>query len=376
MGDALSPRKRELVLGFDRVVSGMSVREFCHVHSVSTSTFYRLRERAAIEGTAGALRPRSRAPKRPATLYGEATDALIRAVREQLQVEGMEAGPWSIWWRMLQNGMAPVPSRSTIARRLRMMGLAGPAPQKRPRSSWRRFSRSAANELWQLDGMEFHLPGRERVTIYHAVDDCTRFVTGLWARPGGESIRATRQFLDTAFSRWGIPAAVLTDNGPAFNTHRRGMVGETEVWLASQGVRPISGRVGHPQTQGKVERAHQSVHAWLDARTITTLDELNHVLDEFSDHYSHRRQHQGLGLRITRRRHGQPVRRVDRGTRPVDHLPCRRHRPRRRALARTQTHEAIHDQSPQAAPPHRAAAPEPIPRSVPEVTTRALSQKS
>jgi putative transposase len=138
-----------------------------------------------------------------------------------------------------------------------------------------------------------------QVTIYQVVDDCTRLMVVLTARAGGETSVATQQVLAAAFDQYGPPAAVLTDNGPAFNQHRRGRLSGTEIWLAGQGIRPISGRVGHPQTQGKIERAHQPVQAWLDRHPIHDLDQLNQTLDHYRQHYNQRRQHQGLGLRIT-----------------------------------------------------------------------------
>jgi transposase InsO family protein len=298
MGNALSPRKRELVLAFDPVLAGMSVGQFCRVNGIGRSSFYRLRARAEAEGVAAALVPRSRAPHRPARRFGVFTDEAITVVRGQLESEGVEAGPWSIWWRMLQSGVDPVPSRSTIARRLRLLGLVTATPSKRPRSSYKRFTRSAANELWQLDGIEWSVAG-QRVTIYQVVDDCTRLMTALTARSGAESSTATQQVLAAAFAWYGSPAAVLTDNGAAFNQHRRGRLSSTEIWLARQGIRPISGRVGHPQTQGKIERAHQPVQRWLDKHPVADLDQLDQTLQAYRSYYNRQRQHQGLGIRIT-----------------------------------------------------------------------------
>ena len=68
---------------------------------------------------------------------------------------------------------------------------------------------------------------------------------------------------------------------------------------ASLGVRPISGRVGHPQTQGKVERSHQPAAAWLRAHPASTLEELNAELDRFTSYYNTERQHQGHGVALT-----------------------------------------------------------------------------
>ena len=53
MGVALSPRKREAVLRFDPVVSQETVGSFCRRLEISTSSFYRLRATAGVEGFAG-----------------------------------------------------------------------------------------------------------------------------------------------------------------------------------------------------------------------------------------------------------------------------------------------------------------------------------
>lgn len=271
---------------------------FCHRQGISTSTFYRLRERAREQGVAAAMAPASRAPLNPAKRYDTFTDQAIRQLREQLVDEGYEAGPWSIWWRMFQAGIEPLPSRSTIARRLRALGLVEPCPRKRPRASWRRFTRSRANELWQLDGIEWRIEGQLN-TIYQIHDDCTRMLVSLSAHAGGETINGTRHALQAGFDAFGMPAAVLTDNGRAFNQHRYGSHSATETWLAGLGIRPISGAVMHPQTQGKVERAHQPVQHWLERRTITSLAHLNQQLGIFQRYYNTERQHQALGLGIT-----------------------------------------------------------------------------
>ena len=298
MGAALSPRLREAVLRFDPLVADESVVMFCHRLGIGTSTFYRLRERGRQQGVAAALVPASRAPLHPSRRYDAFTDEAISQLREQLLEEGYEAGPWSIWWRLFQAGVAPLPSRSTIARRLRALGLVEPCPRKRPRSSWHRFARSRANELWQLDGIEWRID-EAPVTIYQIHDDCTRMLVALNAAAGGETSVGARGALQAGFDGYGMPAAVLTDNGRAFNQHRLGHHSSTETWLASLGIRPISGSVRHPQTQGKVERAHQPVQRWLERRAITSLEELNHQLGVFQRYYNTERQHQALGLGIT-----------------------------------------------------------------------------
>ena len=276
----------------------MSVEEFCAQVGISRASFYRIRRRAEHEGLAAALTARSRAPRHPARVWDQGTDERIAQVRADLLAAGREAGPASVWWVMSQGASVPAPSRATIARSLRRAGLVVPAPRKRPRTSYKRFTRSAANEMWQIDGFQWRLEDR-LVTVYQVVDDCSRVITALRACWGGESVAGTRMVLEEAFATWGRPAAILSDNALAFNTSRITGPGATEKWLASLGVRPISGRVGHPQTQGKVERSHQPAAAWLRAHPASTLEELNAELDRFTSYYNTERQHQGHGVALT-----------------------------------------------------------------------------
>lgn len=299
MGSALSPRVREQIVRFDPDVEQVSVSEFCRRAGISTSSFYRVRDKATERGLAATLVPESRAPKHPATIYTDWTRLLVRVTHAELVAEGKDCGPWSVEWRLFQREADPLPSRSTIARILRSEGLSAPSPRKRPRASYRRFRRARANELWQLDGMEWHLPEIGLVTIYHVVDDHSRLCPALIAVAGGESTAGARQALQSGIDAFGPPQSVLSDNGAAFNQHRRGRLSATEVWLAGLGIRPISGRVSHPQTQGKVERSHQPLQRWLHARTPTTLQDLTQALDGYRNWYNHERQHQGLGHHLT-----------------------------------------------------------------------------
>lgn len=299
MGNALPPRMREAIVRFDPVVEGISVAEWCRRHQVSTSTFYRIKDKADCGGLAEAMRVESRAPKHPARRYGPHTTALVRHVHAQLVDQGMDCGPWSVEWRLFQLGIDPRPSRSTIARIMRTEGLSAPSPRKRPRASYSRFRRDRANVLWQLDGIAWQLPDIGLVTIYQVIDDHSRYCPALLALPGGETHHGAKAVLQAGFDDCGMPRILLTDNARAFNQHRLGRLSATEIWLASLGIRPISGRIGHPQTQGKNERSHQPLQRWLAAHPVGTVEQLQRTLDDFRHVYNHEGQHQALGHHLT-----------------------------------------------------------------------------
>jgi hypothetical protein len=90
----------------------------------------------------------------------------------------------------------------------------------------------------------------------------------------------------------------LTDNGSVYTSRFTGGRNAFEYVLALLGVRQKNGSPGHPQTQGKTERFHQTLQRWLRSRPpARTLTELQRQLDEFRAHYNERRPHRALGRR-------------------------------------------------------------------------------
>lgn len=76
----------------------------------------RVRRAADEQRQVRALTAASRAPKKPARRWGADTDAVIAQVRADLEAQGKEPGPWSVWWVLSQGGSRQAPSRSTTFR--------------------------------------------------------------------------------------------------------------------------------------------------------------------------------------------------------------------------------------------------------------------
>jgi hypothetical protein len=105
-----------------------------------------------------------------------------------------------------------------------------------------------------------------------------------------------RSALQAAFERYGLPEAILCDNGGPW-----GRSGDTaghtalSVWLLRLGVRVLHGRPYHPQTQGKEERFHRTLEQELLSRH--TWRDLAHCAAEFPRYrqrYNHERPHDSL----------------------------------------------------------------------------------
>ncbi len=249
------------------------------------------------DGGLDALEPRSR---RPLTNPGRMPDPVrerIVALRIELTARGLDAGPVTIAWHLGREGLT-APSTSTIRRILHAAGLVVPEPRKRPRSSWIRFEAGAPNELWQSDFTHWRLADGSEVEILNWLDDHSRYLLACTAfrRVAGDDVVAA---FTAAGDAHGWPAATLTDNGSVYTSRFTGGRNGFEYLLAYLGIRQKNGAPGHPQTQGKIERFHQTLKRWLGCRPAArTLAELQAQLDAFRVEYNELRPHRATG-RIT-----------------------------------------------------------------------------
>ena len=122
------------------VVEGRSKSEVARDYRVSRYWVQTLVKRFQAEGEA-AFEPRSRRPHRsPQQVSAELEDRIIR-LRRELSKKGLDAGAETIRAHLARTtaGRQPIPAVATIWRVLVRRGFVTPQPQKRPKSSYRRF---------------------------------------------------------------------------------------------------------------------------------------------------------------------------------------------------------------------------------------------
>jgi putative transposase len=302
-------RKRAIMQLMDAMfVAGAevsNVAEWCRVNGVDRRTFYRHRARARVEGR---WQPRSRRPKTTPHATPEPVVAEIVRLRHALApdngadfirdelAEIADVAGWA------ERGLR-VPARATINRVLDRHGLLEPSPRKRPRSSWRRFVYARPRDCYQIDATETALADGTKVVVFDVLDDCTRMLVACRAA-ASETTTAAVEAVTAAFTEFGAPGIVLSDNGSAFTgRNRHDNAGPTRFarTVTAAGTRLIHSSPYHPQTCGKVERHHQTLKKWLARQpTPASLPELQTLLDIYRDHYNTRRRHSAIG-RVTPR---------------------------------------------------------------------------
>jgi transposase InsO family protein len=177
--------------------------------------------RYEAEGAA-AFEPRSRRPHHNPHAIGPALEERIVRLRKSLDKAGYDAGAATIAAHLARDPqVTKVPAVSTIWRILSRRGFVIAQPQKRPRSSWKRFEAQQPNELWQADVTHWRLGDHSEVEILDIVDDHSRLAIASIARPTVTGPDVVDTFV-AAFAHWGTPAGVLTDNGAIFTAKQRG----------------------------------------------------------------------------------------------------------------------------------------------------------
>jgi len=155
-----------------------------------------------------------------------------------------------------------------------------------------RFERANSNELWQVDFKKVGTRKNRREAM-SVLDDSRRYCIALEVVPD-QTLKSAWEVLWNSFGEFGLPAGMLSDNGPAFRNNATWRWSSFDLRLMLLGIKPAHGKPYHPQTQGKVERLHGTIEREIrfEDRTDVPL-----VLREFRDRYNWVRPHQALDLK-------------------------------------------------------------------------------
>lgn len=264
-----------------------SIAELCRDYGISRPTGYLWLNRYQAVGSVNGLVEGSRRPLNSPQRTDEKVEAAVVALREKTGWGGPKIAKV-----LAKRGLQVAPA--TAQRILKRAGLV--VPPKVAKTT-KRFEKAECNELAQMDFKgEYTMPGGKSYPL-SLLDDCSRYCHGLWplAGTGGEGVK---QSLESYFREHGVPLSILMDHGtPWYSTTNRHGLTWVSVWLLKQGVSLRYSGVGHPQTQGKVERFHQTLKSRTRHRGApTTLGEWERWAMEFRHEYNHDRPHESLGM--------------------------------------------------------------------------------
>ena len=153
---------------------------------------------------------------------------------------------------------------------------------------------TAINQLWQTDFTYLKITGWGWYYLSTVLDDFSRYIVAWKLCPTmcADDVTAT---LELALSASGLDHVtvahrprLLSDNGASY------VAGDLAKWLEGKGMEHVRGAPYHPQTQGKIERWHQTLKNRILLDNYYLPGDLERQIDAFVAHYNHVRYHESL----------------------------------------------------------------------------------
>ena len=270
---------------------GVNLSELCRRFGISRKTGYQWLRRYRADGLP-ALQDRSPRPRRSPRRTSPAVEQRVVARRHAHPTKGSH-----VLARMLTDrGDKMVLAKSTSTTILRRHDRIAPAESAK-RQPYQRFEHAHPNELWPLDCKgHFPLGSGGRCHPLTVLDDHSRFSLGVraCANEPGPTVQGQ---LTASFQHYGLPTAMLVDNGPPWGQDRAHPFPPLTVWLLHLGIRVVHSRPDHPQPLGKLERFQRSLQAEL--RQGHHCPDLGHCqarFDRWRHFYNLERPHHALAL--------------------------------------------------------------------------------
>jgi len=257
---------------------------------IPKTTFYRWYDRYLAFGEAGL---EDRRPH-PGRVWNRIPDEVREHVVD-LALEEPELSPRELAVRFTDQEKQYI-SESSVYRILRAQDLvASPAFNVIKASDEFHDKTARPNQLWQTDFTYLKVVGWGWFYLSTILDDYSRYIVA-WRLSTTMKAGDVTATLEDALAASGCDSAMvrhkprlLSDNGSSYISR------DLADWLEDQGMDHVRGAPNHPQTQGKIERWHQTLKNRILLENYYLPGALEEAVAAFIDHYNHVRRHESLG---------------------------------------------------------------------------------
>ena len=261
--------------------SRVSVRQTLRQMGVPKSTYYRWRS-----GT--------RAPDRRTRTIP--WNRLTEGERERVLAVARASPPWSsrqvAAWITDNDGFSV--SESSVFRILKREGLVRRIPVPVPASNEFRHKTTAPHQLWATDASYFRVVGWGYYYMVTVLDDYSRFILA-WRLQVDMTTPSLIEVIQDAIDLTGMTDVPVEDRTRLLSDNGSGYVSRLfREYLQLVGIRHVLAAPYHPQTNGKLERYHQTLKRDVNQLPYDVPRELEVAIGKFVDFYNYRRYHKAL----------------------------------------------------------------------------------
>jgi putative transposase len=253
---------------------------------VPRSTYYRWRS----QQRQGKLGSSSQNPKIPWNRLSSQEEAVVLAnARKHPDLSSRQLAAW------ITDHQDFSVSEATVYRILRRAGLVKSPELKLLAGKEYHRKTTGPHQLWATDASYFRVVGWGYYYLVTVMDDYSRFVLA-WKLQTDMTADSLIEVVQLAVDATGMTEVPVEDRTRLLSDNGSGYVSRAfRDYLHLVGIHHILASPFHPQTNGKLERYHQSIKQEVNQLPYEMPADLEQAIAEFVDYYNYRRYHKALG---------------------------------------------------------------------------------
>jgi len=250
---------------------------------VPKSSYYRWRRGDGLESHSGDRgRPWNQ-------ITPEEDDKILAVARESPELSSRQLSAW------ITDNAGFAVSESTVYRILRREGLVKRLEVQLVAGKEYHTKTTRPHQMWATDASYFRVVGWGYYYLVTVMDDYSRLILG-WKLQKDMSANSLIEVIQDAVDATGMTDVPVEDRTRLLSDNGAGYVSRAfRGYLNLVGIRHILAAPYHPQTNGKLERYHQSIKREVNQLPYELPSQLERAIADFVDYYNYRRYHKALG---------------------------------------------------------------------------------
>ncbi len=216
-------------------------------------------------------------------------DKILAAAMESPELSSRQLAAW------ITDNAGFAVSESTVYRILRREGLVKRQETQLKAAKEYHTKTTRPHQLWATDASYFRVAGWGYYYLVTVMDDYTRFILA-WKLQKDMSANSLIEVVQDAVDATGMTDVPVEDRTNLLSDNGAGYLSRSfRDYLSLVGIGHILAAPFHPQTNGKLERYHQSIKKEVNQLLYEAPGQLERAISDFVDYYNYRRYHKALG---------------------------------------------------------------------------------
>ena len=268
--EALSGRKRQALVGM----------------GIPRSTYYRWRQEQRGDGLESHSGNRGKSWNR---IIPEEEERILAVARESPELSSRQLATW------ITDNAGFAVSESTVYRILRKEGLVKRLEVQLVAGKEYHAKTTRPHQMWATDASYFRVVGWGYYYLVTVMDDYSRFILA-WKLQRDMSANSLIEVIQEAVDATEMTEVPVEDRTRLLSDNGAGYVCRAfRDYLHLVGIRHILAAPYHPQTNGKLERYHQSIKREVNQVPYEFPSQLERAIANFVEYYNFHRYHKALG---------------------------------------------------------------------------------